>query len=89
MLAAAIQRLCEVKIERMQRSITCKIAASEQEITEHNLLSVEFINYVETDVSRLESLKSSKMKELVVKKRIELEDVCMKTHMLPEPDSSM
>nr|GFD45677.1 65-kDa microtubule-associated protein 3-like [Tanacetum cinerariifolium] len=27
--------------------------------------------------------------ELVVKKRIELEDVCRKTHMLPEPDSSM
>ncbi|GJW63107.1 65-kDa microtubule-associated protein 3-like protein [Tanacetum coccineum] len=114
-LAAAIQRLREVKIERMQRiqklafcllelwnlmdtpaeeqqmfqSVTCKIAASEQEITEHNLLSVEFINYVETEVSRLESLKSSKMKELVIKKRIELEDVCRKTHMLPEPDSSM
>nr|GFA80080.1 65-kDa microtubule-associated protein 3-like [Tanacetum cinerariifolium] len=44
---------------------------------------------VETEVSRLESLKSSKMKELDVKKRIELEDVCRKTHMLPKPDSSI
>nr|GEZ34823.1 hypothetical protein [Tanacetum cinerariifolium] len=52
--------------QHMFQSVTCKIAASEQEITEHNLLSVEFINYVETEVSRLESLKSSKMKELVM-----------------------
>ncbi|PWA91055.1 microtubule associated protein (MAP65/ASE1) family protein [Artemisia annua] len=114
-LAAAIQRLREVKIERMQRiqnlafsllelwnlmdtpaeeqqmfqSVTCKIAASEHEITEHNLLSVEFINYVETEVSRLESLKSSKLKELVFKKRLELEDICRKTHLLPESDNAM
>ncbi|MFS7960801.1 putative microtubule-associated protein, MAP65/Ase1/PRC1 [Helianthus anomalus] len=114
-LAAAIRKLHEVKIERMQRlqnlarsllelwnlmdtpveeqqmfqSVTCNIAAMEQEITEPNLLSVEFINYVEAEVSRLEALKSSKMKELVFKKRLELEDICRKTHLLPEADSSM
>ncbi|KAF5795243.1 putative microtubule-associated protein, MAP65/Ase1/PRC1 [Helianthus annuus] len=114
-LAAAIRKLHEVKIERMQRlqnlarsllelwnlmdtpveeqqmfqSVTCNIAATEQEITEPNLLSVEFINYVEAEVSRLEALKSSKMKELVFKKRLELEDICRKTHLLPEADSSM
>ncbi|KAI7745389.1 hypothetical protein M8C21_011102 [Ambrosia artemisiifolia] len=114
-LAAAIEGLHEVKIERMQRikelatsllelwnlmdtpleeqhifqSVTCNIAATEQEITEPNLLSVEFINHVEAEVSRLESLKSSKMKELVFKKRSELEDICRKTHLLPDSDSSM
>ncbi|KAI3817929.1 hypothetical protein L1987_11729 [Smallanthus sonchifolius] len=114
-LAADIERLHDVKIERMQRlqnlarsllelwnlmdtpveeqqifqSVTCNIAASEQEITEPNLLSVEFINYVEAEVSRLEELKSSKMKELVFKKRLELEDICRKTHLLPEADNSM
>ncbi|KAK9063242.1 hypothetical protein SSX86_017112 [Deinandra increscens subsp. villosa] len=114
-LAAAIERLHEVKIERMQRlqnlassllelwdlmdtpveeqqifqSVTSNIAASEQEITEPNLLSIEFINYVEAEVSRLESLKSSKMKELVFKKRSELEDICRKTHLLPEANGSM
>ncbi|KAI3731268.1 hypothetical protein L1987_62456 [Smallanthus sonchifolius] len=114
-LAAAIERLHDVKIERMQRlqnlarsllelwnlmdtpieeqqifqSVTCNIAASEQEITEPNLLSVEFINYVEAEVSRLEELKSSKMKELVFKKRLELDDICRKTHLLPEADNSM
>lgn len=32
--------------QQMFQSVTCKIAAAEHEITEHNLLSVEFINYV-------------------------------------------
>ncbi|KAI3517599.1 hypothetical protein L1887_16814 [Cichorium endivia] len=114
-LAIAIERLREVKIERMQKiqnlarsllelwnlmdtpleeqqvfqSVTCNIAASEQEITEPNVLSVEFINFVEAEVSRLEDMKASKMKELVFKKKLELEDICRKTHLLPESDTSM
>ncbi|KVI07191.1 Microtubule-associated protein, MAP65/Ase1/PRC1 [Cynara cardunculus var. scolymus] len=122
-LANAIQRLREVKIQRMQRiqdlatslielwnlmdtpveeqqmfqSVTCNIAASEQEITEANLLSEDFINYsnmgvalkVEEEVSRLENLKASRMKELVFKKRSELEEICRKTHLIPESDRSL
>lgn len=41
---------------------------------------------VEAEVSRLEELKSSKMKELVLKKRAELEEICRKTHLVPEVD---
>ncbi|XP_050156817.1 65-kDa microtubule-associated protein 3-like isoform X2 [Malus sylvestris] len=114
-LAAAIQKLREVKLQRMQKlqdlattmlelwnlmdtpieeqqmfqNITCNIAASEHEITEPNTLSVDFINYVEAEVSRLEELKSSKMKELVLKKRSELEEICRKTHMVLEADSAI
>lgn len=44
---------------------------------------------VETEVSRLEELKSSKMKDLVLKKRSELEEICRKTHMIPEADTAM
>nr|XP_027110444.1 65-kDa microtubule-associated protein 3-like [Coffea arabica]XP_027110445.1 65-kDa microtubule-associated protein 3-like [Coffea arabica] len=114
-LAAAIQRLREIKIQRMQRlqdlatsllelwnlmdtpleeqqifqSVTANIAASEDETTEPNMLSVDFIKYVEAEVSRLEELKASKMKELVLKKRFELEDICRKTHIIPESDSSL
>ncbi|KAI3757529.1 hypothetical protein L6452_05069 [Arctium lappa] len=114
-LANAIQRLREVKIQRMQRiqdlatslielwdlmdtpveeqqmfqSVTCNIAASEQEITDANLLSEDFINYVAEEVSRLENLKASRMKELVFKKRSELEEICRKTHLLPESDRSL
>ncbi|KAJ9545763.1 hypothetical protein OSB04_025470 [Centaurea solstitialis] len=114
-LANAIQRLREVKVQRMQKiqdlatslielwdlmdtpveeqqmfqSVTCNIAASEQEITEPNLLSEDFINYVAEEVSRLENLKASRMKELVFKKRSELEEICRKTHLLPESDRSL
>ncbi|KAF3661983.1 65-kDa microtubule-associated protein 3 [Capsicum annuum] len=114
-LAAAIQRLQEVKLQRMQRlqdltasmlelwnlmdtpieeqqifqNVTCKIAAKEHEITEPNMLSMEFITYVEEEVGRLEELKASKMKELVLKKKSELEEIYRKTHMVIDSDSAM
>lgn len=48
-----------------------------------------YIIQVEAEVSRLEELKSSRMKELVLKKRLELEEMCMKLHMLPAEDSAI
>ncbi|KAL2540094.1 65-kDa microtubule-associated protein 3 [Abeliophyllum distichum] len=114
-LAAAIQGLREIKIQRMQRlqdlamsllqlwnlmdtpieeqqvfqKVTCNVAASENEIMEPNMLSLDIITFVEAEVSRLEELKTSKMKELVLKKKLELEDICRKTHLIPETDSSL
>ncbi|KAI5444781.1 hypothetical protein KIW84_013164 [Lathyrus oleraceus] len=78
--------LMDTPIEEQQvfQSVTCNIAASEDEVTESNSLSEDFINHVEEEVSRLEDLKSSKMKELVFKKRAELEEICKKTHLVPE-----
>ncbi|KAJ4851236.1 hypothetical protein Tsubulata_046661 [Turnera subulata] len=83
--------LMDTPIEEQQefQNVTCNIAASEHEITEPNTLSVDFINYVEAEVSRLEELKASKMKELVLKKRSELEEICRKTHMVPEADTGI
>ncbi|KAG8640722.1 65-kDa microtubule-associated protein 3 isoform X2 [Manihot esculenta] len=78
-----------IEEQQMFQNVTSNIAASENEITEPNTLSVDFINYVETEVSRLEELKSSKMKDLVLKKRSELEEICRKTHMIPEADTAM
>lgn len=43
----------------------------------------------EAEVSRLEEFKSSKMKELVLKKRTELEEICRKTHLVPEVDGAI
>uniref|UniRef100_A0A1J3HR31 65-kDa microtubule-associated protein 3 n=1 Tax=Noccaea caerulescens TaxID=107243 RepID=A0A1J3HR31_NOCCA len=114
-LGAAVQKLREVKIQRMQKlqdlattmlelwnfmdtpieeqqeyqHITSNVAASEHEITEANSLSEDFIKYVEAEVFRLDKLKASKMKELVLKKRSELEDICRKTHMLPVSGSAI
>ncbi|XP_061353537.1 65-kDa microtubule-associated protein 3-like isoform X1 [Gastrolobium bilobum] len=86
-----IWNLMDTPIEEQQmfQSVTCNIAASEHEVTEPNTLSEDFINCVEAEVSRLEELKSSKMKELVLKKRVELEEMCRKTHLVPEIDSAV
>ena len=39
---------------------------------------------VEAEVSRLEHLKSSKMKELILNKRTELEEICSRIHVVSE-----
>ncbi|KAF8008692.1 hypothetical protein BT93_K2373 [Corymbia citriodora subsp. variegata] len=75
--------------QQMFQNVTCNVAASEPEISEPNALSVASINHVEAEVARLEELKLSKMKELVLKKRSELEEICRKTHLIPEEDSTM
>uniref|UniRef100_A0A803KYW3 65-kDa microtubule-associated protein 3 n=1 Tax=Chenopodium quinoa TaxID=63459 RepID=A0A803KYW3_CHEQI len=73
--------------QHMFHNVTSKIAASEPEITEPNCLSMDFINHVETEVTRLENLKSSKMKELILKKKSELEEICRQTHMIIDAQS--
>uniref|UniRef100_A0A803MTQ9 Uncharacterized protein n=1 Tax=Chenopodium quinoa TaxID=63459 RepID=A0A803MTQ9_CHEQI len=80
--------LMDTPVEEQQpfQHVTCNIAASEDEITGPNMLSADFIQYVGAEVSRLEELKSSKMKELVLKKRAELDEICRKTHMIPALD---
>ncbi|KHN30546.1 65-kDa microtubule-associated protein 3 [Glycine soja] len=78
-----------IEEQQMFQNVTCNIAASEHEVTEPNTLSVDFINLVEAEVARLEALKSSKMKELVLKKRTELEEICRKTHLIPEIDNAV
>ncbi|KAA3456272.1 65-kDa microtubule-associated protein 3-like isoform X2 [Gossypium australe] len=78
--------LMDTPIEEQQKfqNVTCNVAASEHEITEPNTLSDDFINYVEEEVSRLEDLKSSKMKEIILKKRAELKEISTKTHLIPD-----
>lgn len=34
-------------------------------------------------------LKATKMKELVLKKRMELDEICRKTHLIPEGDNEV
>ncbi|CAI9781578.1 unnamed protein product [Fraxinus pennsylvanica] len=107
-LSATINRLKDVKIQRLQRlqglattmvelwnlmdtpveeqktfqNVTKNIAASEAEIIEPNILSLDFINHAETEVLRLQEMKSSKMKEVLLKKRSVLEDICRGAHIV-------
>ncbi|XP_062217988.1 65-kDa microtubule-associated protein 3-like isoform X1 [Phragmites australis] len=109
-LASAVNRLREMKVQRMQKlqdlassmlelwnlmdtpleeqqmfqNVTCNIAASEHEITQPNTLSIDFLSYVESEVLRLEQLKASKMKDLVLKKKTELEEHRRRAHLIGE-----
>lgn len=65
---------------------TSIVTTSESEITERGALSTEIIEKASAEVERLAKLKASRMKELVFKKRSELEEICRLTHI--EPDTS-
>uniref|UniRef100_A0A7N0TD56 Uncharacterized protein n=1 Tax=Kalanchoe fedtschenkoi TaxID=63787 RepID=A0A7N0TD56_KALFE len=83
--------LMDTPAEEQQKvqNITSKIAVSEEELTEPNILSADFIIYAEAELSKLEDLKLSKMKELVLKKKLELDDVCRKTHIILDECSAV
>ncbi|KAH0464206.1 hypothetical protein IEQ34_006992 [Dendrobium chrysotoxum] len=83
--------LMDTPMEEQQlfQNVTCNVAASEHEITEPNTLSADFLNYVETEVVRLEELKASKMKELVLRKKAELEELRRRTHLVERGDNDI
>ncbi|KAF1869679.1 hypothetical protein Lal_00017254 [Lupinus albus] len=66
--------------------ITSILGSSESKITERGVLSTENIEKALEELERLSKLKASRMKELVFKKRSELEEICRLTHT--EPDTS-
>ncbi|CAK8570778.1 unnamed protein product [Lathyrus sativus] len=66
--------------------ITSIVATSPSEITERGGLSTDVIDKASAEVEKLAKLKASRMKELVFKKRSELEEICKLTHI--EPDTS-
>ncbi|KAG6489823.1 hypothetical protein ZIOFF_051103 [Zingiber officinale] len=78
--------LMDVPSEEQQQfqSVACNIAASEQEFTELNSLSLEFIDHVRAEVLRLEQLKASRIEELILKKKTELHEIHLKTHLIAE-----
>ncbi|KAG8363385.1 hypothetical protein BUALT_Bualt19G0016900 [Buddleja alternifolia] len=66
------------------QNVTRTIAAVENEITEPNSLSLGFIDNAEAEVKRLQEMKMSKIKEVLLKKRLVLEEICRGAHMLVE-----
>ncbi|KAG4972713.1 hypothetical protein JHK82_038388 [Glycine max] len=67
--------------------ITSIVETSESEITERSVISTEMIEKASAEVDRLAKLKASRMKELVFKKRSELEEICRLTHIEPDPST--
>ncbi|CAO2829735.1 unnamed protein product [Amaranthus hypochondriacus] len=57
-----------------------------KQITKAGSLTPSIIQQAETEVKRLDELKTSKMKELFVRKQFELQDICSRSHMeIPSP----
>ncbi|OQU92942.1 65-kDa microtubule-associated protein 6 isoform X2 [Sorghum bicolor] len=66
--------------------VAAVLGSTEEEINSPGILSLETIQETEEEVERLTIQKASRMKELVLKKRLELEVICRNAHM--EPDMS-
>ncbi|KAJ3681259.1 hypothetical protein LUZ60_015748 [Juncus effusus] len=62
---------------------------SEFSVLSYGCLTLDKIQQIESEVMRLDQLKSRKMKELFWKKRTELEEICKKSHMELPPQSNM
>ncbi|XP_047974183.1 65-kDa microtubule-associated protein 6-like [Salvia hispanica] len=68
--------------------ITSVLGLSESEIVQPGALSPETVHQVSAEVERLTKLKTSRLKELVMKKRSELEDLCCKIHIQPDQSTA-
>ncbi|CAI9755248.1 unnamed protein product [Fraxinus pennsylvanica] len=65
--------------------ITLILGSTESAVVEPGSLSMEIIEQVSAEVERLSKLTANRMKELVMKKRLELEDICYRTHIKLDP----
>ncbi|CAH2037667.1 unnamed protein product [Thlaspi arvense] len=65
------------------------VRLSESDITEPSILSTETIEQVSAEVDHFNKLKSSRMKELVMKRRSELENICRLAHIEPDTSTSL
>ncbi|KAK4783666.1 hypothetical protein SAY86_008040 [Trapa natans] len=68
--------------------ITCLISSSVDEVSRAGSLALEVIEQVELEIERLSILKASKMKELVMKRQKELEEIYKGVHMDVDGDSA-
>nr|CAB3493456.1 unnamed protein product [Digitaria exilis] len=68
------------------RKVTAVLNLDREEVLSSGALSVATIKKTEEEVERLTRLKAGRMKELVLKRRLELENICRSMHV--EPDAS-
>ncbi|XP_062212224.1 65-kDa microtubule-associated protein 6-like [Phragmites australis] len=71
---------------RSFRKATAILTHGKEEALSSGVLSVATIKKTEEEVERLTRLKAGRMKELVLKRRVELENICRSMHV--EPDAS-
>lgn len=83
--------LMDTPLEEQQKFHDCTrhIAASENETNEPNILSADNLQHAEAEVSRLQAMKSTKMEEVLLKKRLDLEEICRNAHLVIETQNSV
>lgn len=59
------------------------VGTPDNEIVDRRSLSLDILENTRMEFERLSKLKSSRMKELVSRKRTELEEICKETHIIP------
>jgi protein regulator of cytokinesis 1 len=64
--------------------VTCHMSAAVDEVTADGALALDLIEQAEVEVERLDQLKSSKMKEIALKKQTELEEIFASAHVVIE-----
>ncbi|KAJ0988441.1 hypothetical protein J5N97_006797 [Dioscorea zingiberensis] len=69
--------------------LTCILGSLDQDITLTGVLSSTTIEQAEAQVERLTKLKASRMKEIISKRRFELEDICREAHIEPDMSTSL
>uniref|UniRef100_A0A1D1YF71 65-kDa microtubule-associated protein 6 n=1 Tax=Anthurium amnicola TaxID=1678845 RepID=A0A1D1YF71_9ARAE len=83
--------LMDSSLEERRRfeKVTYILGLPELDIKECGVLSPETIDQTAAEVDRLTKLKASRMKELVLKKRSELEEICRRAHIEPDNSTSL
>ncbi|KAJ3707929.1 hypothetical protein LUZ61_011634 [Rhynchospora tenuis] len=61
--------------------VTCLISAGVDEVAGPGVLALDVLEQVEVEVQRLDQLMASKMKEIALKKQLELEDIYERAHL--------
>lgn len=64
------------------------LGSAESAIVEPGALALDVIQQITAEVERLATLKASRMKELVMKRRQELEDICCRAHIQADPSTA-
>ncbi|KAJ9551424.1 hypothetical protein OSB04_015469 [Centaurea solstitialis] len=68
--------------------ITCNISASVDEVTIPGALALYLIEQAEAEVARLDQLKTSRMKEITLKRQGELEEIFSRAHIQIDSQSA-
>ncbi|XP_042489041.1 65-kDa microtubule-associated protein 5 isoform X2 [Macadamia integrifolia] len=82
--------LMDTPVDEQKRfdHVTSLISASVSDVPRQESLALGVIEETEVEVERLNILKTSKMKELILKKQNELEEICREVHLDVDSDSA-